>query len=345
MYFRVCIQRHRLSTRPSFTETKNQFDRALGPRSVPVPPAFLLAKLVLRLPHANPVPVAAPALAGGVAGLPTETAAILPGIEPALVPIVEPAPIRSVTVVPPAAPTAAAASIAPTAHTAPPAAPPASSHRRASPPLLLARPEPLVRAAAFTAAERIPARAVRTVTVPTPVPAPVATAAVVFTSVQAVEVAAEPSFSPRPAAEIRVAIAHARPVAAALAAAPLGIEPATSASPARRPSVPSVVAAVVKAVAARSTALEPIEPALGIPIVEAAIPAALSTAAVPAESVIGSTFHRAPTWRRPVPVVVVVVPFVAASSRGSVKTGIVSAATPLGIVPATSATAPSAPTG
>ena len=170
LVFRVCIkQRHRLSTRPSFTETKNQFDRALGPRSVPVPPAFLLAKLVLRLPHANPVPVAATALARGVAGLPTETAAILPGIEPALVPIVEPAPIPSVTVVPPAAPTAAAASIAPTAHTAAPAAPPASSHRRASPPLLLARPEPLVRAAAFTAAERIPARAVRTVTVPTPV--------------------------------------------------------------------------------------------------------------------------------------------------------------------------------
>ena len=297
LYFRVCIakQRHRLSTRPSFTETKNQFDRALGPRSVPVPPAFLLAKLVLRLPHANPVPVAAPALAGGVAGLPTETAAILPGIEPALVPIVEPAPFRSVTVVPPAAPTAAAASIAPTAHTAAPAAPPASSHRRASPPLLLARPEPLVRAAAFTAAERIPARAVRTVTVPTPVPTPVAAASVVFTSVQAVEVAAEPSFSPRPAAEIRVAIAHARPVAAASASAPLGIEPATSASPARRPGVPSVVAAVVKAVAARSTTLEPIEPAL-IPIVEASVPAALSTAAVPAESVIGSTFHRAPTW-------------------------------------------------
>lgn len=293
LYFRVCIakQRHRLSTRPSFTETKNQFDRALGPRSVPVPPAFLLAKLVLRLPHANPVPVAATALARGVAGLPTETAAILPGIEPALVPIVEPAPIPSVTVVPPAAPTAAAASIAPAAHTAAPAAPPASSHRRASPPLLLARPEPLVRAAAFTAAERITARAVRTVTVPTPV----ASAAVVFTSVQAVEVAAEPSFSPRPPAEIRVAIAHARPVPAASAAAPLGIEPATSASPARRPGVPSVVAAVVKAVAARSTTLEPIEPAL-VAIVEPAVPAALSTAAVPAESVIGSTFHRAPTW-------------------------------------------------
>lgn len=287
LYFRVCIakQRHRLSTRPSFTQKIN---------SVPVPPAFLLAKLVLRLPHANPVPVTATALAG-LARLPTETAAILPGIEPALVPIVEPAPFRSVTVVPPAAPTAAAASIAPTAHTAAPAAPPASSHRRASPPLLLARPEPLVRAAAFTAAERIPARAVRTVTVPTPVPTPVAAASVVFTSVQAVEVAAEPSFSPRPAAEIRVAIAHARPVAAAAASAPLGIEPATSASPARRPGVPSVVAAVVKAVAARSTTLEPIEPAI-VAIVEASVPAALSTAAVPAESVIGSTFHRAPTW-------------------------------------------------
>ena len=90
LYFRVCIakQRHRLSTRPSFTETKNQFDRALGPRSVPVPPAFLLAKLVLRLPHANPVPVAATALAfnlaiafevaGASAG--TLIAYILPGL-------------------------------------------------------------------------------------------------------------------------------------------------------------------------------------------------------------------------------------------------------------------------